>query len=67
LASGQRALVVTEQLNDAITTRLWKLGINPNSVLELEKHDALQTTVLVQGQPIQVEADFAGQVLVVLV
>jgi Mn-dependent DtxR family transcriptional regulator len=67
LALGQRALVVTEQLNDAITTRLWKLGINPNSVLELDANDATQTTVLVQGQPVRLEADFAGKVLVVLV
>ena len=67
LVLGQRALVVTEQLNDAITTRLWKLGINPNSVLELETHDANQTTILVQGQSVKLEADFAGKVLVVLV
>ncbi len=67
LGVGQRALVVTEQLNDSITIRLWKLGINPNSVLELMPGAGEKVVVLANGQPVELEEDFAARVLVVLV
>lgn len=67
LDAGDQLMLLTDQLNDNISLRLWKLGINPNSVLLLEAKDEAVYRLQTANKSLEMDAKLAEQVLVVKV
>jgi ABC-type Mn2+/Zn2+ transport system permease subunit/Mn-dependent DtxR family transcriptional regulator len=64
LQLGDQAMVLTEQPDQQVSTALWKLGINPNQVITLERVEQAQLWLKIGEKSHQLPAALAAAMMV---